>query len=112
MDSKAFLAEMQAMVNSKHSKNHPLFDLIEDGALDRGQPIGFVKQFYQLFPKPFLKPISPLPRCLLSARRIRSLSRCGLRTCWRRPVAPRRAQRPTNSFTLISQTPWASLGQN
>jgi pyrroloquinoline quinone (PQQ) biosynthesis protein C len=60
MDSKAFLAEMQEMVASKHSKDHPIFDLIENGELDKGQLRGFVKQFYQLFPKPFPKPIAAM----------------------------------------------------
>jgi pyrroloquinoline quinone (PQQ) biosynthesis protein C len=60
MDSKAFLAELQEMVVSKHSKDHPLFDLIENGELDQGQLHGFVKQFYQLFPKPFPKPIAAM----------------------------------------------------
>ena len=64
MDSKTFLKEMQEMVREKHSKDHPLFDLIEAGKLDREQLQGFVKQFYLLFPKPFPKPIAAMfSRC-------------------------------------------------
>jgi pyrroloquinoline quinone (PQQ) biosynthesis protein C len=64
VDTHAFLAEMQGLVEAKHSRNHPLFDLIERGALPKEQLRGFVKQFYQLFPKPFPKPIAAMfARC-------------------------------------------------
>ena len=58
--SKTFLGEMQQLVAAKHSEDHPLFDLIEQGALDREQLNGFIKQFYLLFPKPFPKPIAAM----------------------------------------------------
>ncbi len=63
-DSRQFLGEMLKLVERKHSKNHPLFDLIQEGKLDKAQLRGFVKQFYLLFPKPFPKPIAAmLGRC-------------------------------------------------
>ena len=64
LDSRQFLDEMRQLVAQKHSKDHPLFGMIQNGELDRGQLKGFVKQFYQLFPKPFPKPIAAmLGRC-------------------------------------------------
>jgi pyrroloquinoline quinone (PQQ) biosynthesis protein C len=60
LDSKAFLAEMQALVASKHSQNHAIFGMIEQGELNAEQLRGFVKQFYLLFPKPFPKPIAAM----------------------------------------------------
>ena len=60
IDSKKFLEEMQGLVAAKHSKDHPLFGLIERGELTREQLRGFVKQFYLLFPKPFPKPIAAM----------------------------------------------------
>ena len=60
LEPKAFLAEMQALQQRKHSKNHELFDLIENGKLTRPQLNGFIKQFYLLFPKPFPKPIAAM----------------------------------------------------
>ena len=60
LEPKAFLAEMQALQQRKHSKNHGLFDLIENGRLTRSQLNGFIKQFYLLFPKPFPKPIAAM----------------------------------------------------
>ena len=63
-NSRQFLGEMLKLVERKHSKNHPLFGLIEGGNLDKAQLQGFVKQFYLLFPKPFPKPIAAmLGRC-------------------------------------------------
>ena len=63
-DSKAFLTEMQGLVAKKHSKDHPLFAMIENGELTQAQLRGFVKQFYLLFPKPFPKPIAAMfSRC-------------------------------------------------
>ena len=60
LEPKAFLVEMQALQQRKHSKNHALFDLIEEGKLTRDQLKGFIKQFYLLFPKPFPKPIAAM----------------------------------------------------
>jgi pyrroloquinoline-quinone synthase len=60
LSSEKFLEEMKALVVSKHSKDHPLFDRIERGDLSKAQLIGFVKQFYLLFPKPFPKPIAAM----------------------------------------------------
>ncbi len=60
LDSKQFLSETFGMVAEKHSKDHPLFDLIEQGLLRKEQLRGFVKQFYLLFPKPFPKPIAAM----------------------------------------------------
>ncbi|MEE8517627.1 MAG: iron-containing redox enzyme family protein [Dehalococcoidia bacterium] len=60
VESRKFLEEMQALVVSKHSKNHPLFDMIQRGELSKEQLFGFVKQFYLLFPKPFPKPIAAM----------------------------------------------------
>ena len=60
LDTKTFLEEMYAMVAAKHSKNHPIFDMIEQGELSLPQLRGFIKQFYLLFPKPFPKPIAAM----------------------------------------------------
>ena len=60
LEPKAFLAEVQALQQRKHSKNHEIFDLIEAGKLTRPQLNGFIKQFYLLFPKPFPKPIAAM----------------------------------------------------
>ena len=64
ISSEQFVKEIQQMVRRKHSKDHPIIGLIEDGKLDRGQLKGFVGQFYLFFPKPFPKPIAAmLSRC-------------------------------------------------
>jgi thiaminase len=64
LSSQAFIKEIQQMVRNKHSKNHPIIGLIEDGTLSRDQLKGFVGQFYLFFPKPFPKPIAAmLSRC-------------------------------------------------
>jgi len=60
LDPKEFLKEMQAMVAAKHSKDHSIFDMIEQGKLRKEQLRGFIKQFYLLFPKPFPKPIAAM----------------------------------------------------
>ena len=64
VSSKDFVNEIQQMVRNKHSKNHPIIGLIEDGKLARNQLKGFIGQFYLFFPKPFPKPIAAmLSRC-------------------------------------------------
>ncbi|MCH8346853.1 MAG: iron-containing redox enzyme family protein [Chloroflexi bacterium] len=64
MDSQQFLEELRGMVAAKHSKDHHIFDLIQEGELTWEQLQGFSKQFYLLFPKPFPKPIAAmLSRC-------------------------------------------------
>ena len=64
ISSTEFVKEIQQMVRGKHSKNHPIIGLIEEGKLDREQLKGFVGQFYLFFPKPFPKPIAAmLSRC-------------------------------------------------
>lgn len=60
MDSAKFLGEVQQLVAAKHSKDHPLFGMIERGELTPEQLRGFIKQFYLLFPKPFPKPIAAM----------------------------------------------------
>ena len=60
VDGKTFLREMQGMVAKKHSKDHAIFDMIEQGQLTKEQLRGFIKQFYLLFPKPFPKPIAAM----------------------------------------------------
>ncbi len=60
LDPRDFLAEMQQLQERKHSRKHPLFDMIEEGRLTRPQLNGFIKQFYLLFPKPFPKPIAAM----------------------------------------------------
>lgn len=61
---EAFVKEIQEMVRKKHSKNHPIIEMIEKGELSREQLKGFVGQFYLFFPKPFPKPIAAmLGRC-------------------------------------------------
>ncbi len=63
-DSREFLEEVRGMVARKHSKDHPIFDLIQSGRLSREQMRNFTKQFYLLFPKLFPKPIAAmLSRC-------------------------------------------------
>jgi pyrroloquinoline quinone (PQQ) biosynthesis protein C len=60
----AFVKEISEMVRRKHSKNHPVIEMIEEGQLDRAALKGFVGQFYLFFPKPFPKPIAAmLARC-------------------------------------------------
>src|SRR6266576_1350582 len=62
--SKDFVVEIQRMVRAKHSKDHPIIGMIEEGKLDRAQLKGFIGQFYLFFPKPFPKPIAAmLSRC-------------------------------------------------
>src|ERR687891_1132523 len=64
LSGQAFVKEIQEMVRAKHSKNHPIIDMIEQGQLTREQLKGFVGQFYLFFPKPFPKPIATmLGRC-------------------------------------------------
>src|SRR5688572_33459826 len=64
VSSKEFVKEIQQMVRSKHSKNHPIIGLIEEGKLTRNQLKGVVGQFYLFFRKPFPKPIAAmLSRC-------------------------------------------------
>ena len=64
ISSTEFIEEIRQMVRGKHSKNHPIIGLIEEGKLDRQQLKGFVGQFYLFFPKPFPKPIAAmLSRC-------------------------------------------------
>ena len=64
VSGKEFVKEVQEMVHRKHSKNHPLIGMIEQGQLTREQLKGFVGQFYLFFPKPFPKPIAAmLGRC-------------------------------------------------
>ena len=60
LDTREFLAEMQQLQERKHSRKHPLFEMIEEGQLTRPQLNGFIKQFYLLFPKPFPKPIAAM----------------------------------------------------
>ena len=60
--SMDFVKEIQKLVRAKHSKNHPIIGMIEDGKLDREALKGFVGQFYLFFPKPFPKPIATVPR--------------------------------------------------
>jgi pyrroloquinoline quinone (PQQ) biosynthesis protein C len=64
LSGKEFVKEIQMLVQAKHSKDHPIIAMIEDGRLDRGALKGFVGQFYLFFPKPFPKPIAAmLSRC-------------------------------------------------
>ena len=81
VSSKDFVTEIQRMVRAKHSKNHPIIGMIEEGKLDREQLKGFVGQFYLFFPKPFPKPIAAmLSRCPDDPPR--ALGRCS----WRKNV--------------------------
>src|SRR5215210_4667098 len=43
--------EMQAIVEEKHSKNHPVVQMLREGELDRDGLKGFVKQCYIPFAK-------------------------------------------------------------
>ena len=64
LSGKEFVKEMQKLVQAKHSKDHPIIAMIEDGKLGRDELKGFVGQFYLFFPKPFPKPIAAmLSRC-------------------------------------------------
>jgi pyrroloquinoline quinone (PQQ) biosynthesis protein C len=64
LSGQAFVAEIQKMVRAKHSKDHPIIEMIEAGKLSRAELKGFVGQFYLFFPKPFPKPIATmLGRC-------------------------------------------------
>jgi pyrroloquinoline quinone (PQQ) biosynthesis protein C len=64
LSGQEFVKEIQEMVQQKHSKNHPIIGMIENGELTREQLKGFVGQFYLFFPKPFPKPIAAmLSRC-------------------------------------------------
>ena len=53
VSSKEFVGEIQRMVRAKHSKDHPIIGMIEDGELDRDGLKGFVGQFYLFFPQTF-----------------------------------------------------------
>jgi pyrroloquinoline-quinone synthase len=60
----SFAQELYGVVAARHSKDHPVIEMIERGALSREQLLGFAVQFYQLFPKVFPKPIAALyARC-------------------------------------------------
>ena len=64
LSGKEFVKEIHGIVRKKHSKDHPVVGMIENGELDRDQLKGFVGQFYLFFPKPFPKPIAAmLGRC-------------------------------------------------
>jgi len=64
ISSESFVKEIQEMVQKKHSKDHPVIEMIERGELSREALKGFVGQFYLFFPKPFPKPIAAmLGRC-------------------------------------------------
>jgi pyrroloquinoline quinone (PQQ) biosynthesis protein C len=64
LSSAEFVKEIQQIVRKKHSKDHPIIGMIEEGKLDRDQLKGFIGQFYLFFPKPFPKPIAAmLSRC-------------------------------------------------
>ena len=64
ISSESFVKEIQEMVQKKHSKDHPVIEMIESGELSREALKGFVGQFYLFFPKPFPKPIAAmLGRC-------------------------------------------------
>ncbi len=64
VSSKEFVGEIQGMVRTKHSKDHLIIGMIEEGELDRDGLKGFIGQFYLFFPKPFPKPIAAmLSRC-------------------------------------------------
>jgi len=59
-----FVKTIRAMVEAKHSRNHPIIGKIERGELTPDALRGFVKQFYLFFPKPFPKPIAAMyARC-------------------------------------------------
>jgi pyrroloquinoline quinone (PQQ) biosynthesis protein C len=64
LSGKEFIHEIQKLVRRKHSKDHPIVEMIEKGQLTQDQLKGFVGQFYLFFPKPFPKPIAAmLGRC-------------------------------------------------
>jgi pyrroloquinoline quinone (PQQ) biosynthesis protein C len=64
LSGQGFVKQIQEMVRSKHSKDHPIIGMIEKGQLSREQLKGFIGQFYLFFPKPFPKPIATmLGRC-------------------------------------------------
>jgi pyrroloquinoline quinone (PQQ) biosynthesis protein C len=64
LSAQEFVKELQQMVRTKHSKDHPIVGMIENGELSRDALKGFVGQFYLFFPKPFPKPIAAmLGRC-------------------------------------------------
>ena len=88
LDPTTFLVEMQQLQQRKHSKNHEIFELIEEGRLTRPQLNGFIKQFYLLFPKPFPKPIAAM---FARSPQDSELERMWFETCQRRPRAASRA---------------------
>jgi pyrroloquinoline quinone (PQQ) biosynthesis protein C len=51
LSGQDFVKEIQGMVLTKHSKDHPIIGMIERGELTREQLKGFVGQFYLFFPK-------------------------------------------------------------
>lgn len=64
LSGKEFIHEIQELLRRKHSKDHPIVEMIDKGQLTRDQLKGFVGQFYLFFPKPFPKPIAAmLGRC-------------------------------------------------
>lgn len=59
-----FVDEVRAMVERKHSRDHPIIVKVQRGELSADALRGFVKQFYLFFPKPFPKPIAAMyARC-------------------------------------------------
>jgi pyrroloquinoline quinone (PQQ) biosynthesis protein C len=64
LSGQEFVKQIHQMVRAKHSKDHPVIEMIEKGQLSREQLKGFIGQFYLFFPKPFPKPIATmLGRC-------------------------------------------------
>ena len=107
LDTREFLAEMQQLQERKHSRKHPLFEMIEEGQAHPPEQLnGFIKQFYLLFPKPFPKPIA--------AMFARSPQDTELERMWFEnlsevaPRAARPAPRATRSCTSASPRPPAS----
>src|SRR5437773_10821878 len=60
LSGQAFVKEIQQMVRAKHSKNHPIIEMIEKGELTREQLKGFVGQFYLFCPKHIPKRIATM----------------------------------------------------
>ncbi len=103
LSGQAFVKEIQQMVRAKHSKNHPIIEMIEKGELTREQLKGFVGQFYLFFPKPF--PRIAIRDCLSALRRPAVTAK----TNW---IVSSRRPKPKPSWTGASCSCTSDLGSN
>ena len=65
ISSKEFVAEIQRMVRAKHSKNHPIIGMIEEGDARPRATYGLRRPILSVFPETFSEAdrgdVEPLP---------------------------------------------------